>query len=247
MAITAQLAPQALLSGIDSTASWTSMEFGVDVATRDSTTFGTVPFATAVPSIRSLVCNLDGFQDFAAGALDEWLRANVGGTVVATLAPLSGAVGTVAAISRGVLGGYRPINAAVGDIPAVQVVVNPGGTPVAEGLVVQASTTPVTVTASTVGQQIGAISAAQNVFAAIHVLSVAGTASPSISAQIQSGPTLGGAYVNRGAAGAALTAVGGQWLSTALAAPVTDTFWRVTWTITGTTPSFAVVASLAIA
>ena len=146
--------------------------------------------------------------------------------------------------TRGLLGGYQPFRAAAGDVPAVALTVRPTGTPIAEGLVTQASTTAITATGNTTPQQVGAPIAGRTVYASIHALTVTGT-TPSATFQLASSATLGGAYTARGSAGAAITAAGGQLLS--VAGPFTDAFWRLNVTVTGTTPVFAVLAAIAIA
>ena len=250
MAVTALLPVQAAFSGFETTAFWSSAEIGADADTKPITTFANVSaagaFEASVVSLKRAVVTASGFNDFAASSLDEWLRGNYGGVQVATVAPLGGTAGSIADITRGLLVGYRPVNAAVGEVPAVQMVLEPTGAPIAEGQVTQASSAAVTATSNSTPVQIGALTAAQNVYAAIHVFSATGT-TPSLTAQIQSGATSGGAFTNRGSAGAALTAAGGQWLSTGLAAAVTDTWWRISWTVVGGTPSFVVLASIAVA
>jgi hypothetical protein len=250
MAVTAILPLQAALSGFDSSATWSQVEVGADAVTQPVTTFGHVTAAgvweQSAVGLRRIVLTASGFNDYATGAADEWLRGNLGGSVVATAAPLGGTVGNFADITRGLLIAYRPIKAQVGDVPAVALAIQPTGAPMAEGQVTQASSAAITVSSTTTPVQIGSLTAAQNVYAAIHVLAVSGT-TPTITAQIQSAATSGGAYTNRGAAGAVLTSTTGQWLSTGLAAVVTDTWWRLNLTVAGTTPSFTVLASLAVA
>lgn len=86
--------------------------------------------------------------------------------------------------------------------------------------------------------------AGQYVLANLHVLSVAGTSSPTLTVAIQSATTVGfGSPTTRGTFTAA-TAVGGQTMK--IAAPGTDRWWRVSYTITGTTPSFLFMTSLGI-
>lgn len=86
--------------------------------------------------------------------------------------------------------------------------------------------------------------AGQVVFSNLHVLSVAGTSSPTLTVTVQSATTIGFAGpTNRGSFTPA-TAVGGQTLK--LATPGTDRYWRLSWTITGTGPSFLFLSSLGI-
>lgn len=96
----------------------------------------------------------------------------------------------------------------------------------------------------TVVDMIAGPAAGQVVFANLHVISIAGTVSPSLTVAIQSATTLGfGSPTTRGTFTAA-TAIGGQSLK--IASPGTDRYWRVSYTITGTNPSFLFLASLGI-
>jgi hypothetical protein len=82
-------------------------------------------------------------------------------------------------------------------------------------------------------------------YAALHVLSVAGTATPTITARVESSVDNTFASPTTRLTFAAATAVSGQTLRTAGTA-ITDTWWRVAWTISGTTPSFLFAAALGI-
>ena len=76
------------------------------------------------------------------------------------------------------------------------------------------------------------------------MLSVAGT-TPSITARVESAPAEAFAAPTTRLTFDAATAAGGQALRTDGTA-ITDTWWRVAWTITGTTPSFLLAAALGI-
>jgi hypothetical protein len=78
----------------------------------------------------------------------------------------------------------------------------------------------------------------------VHVLSVAGTA-PSITVSVESDDASGFASATTRLTFDAATAVGGQILRTDGSA-ITDTWWRVAWTIAGTTPSFLFASVLGI-
>lgn len=93
--------------------------------------------------------------------------------------------------------------------------------------------------------QLGAVAANKRVYANLHVLSVAGTATPTITAKIQSAALVGfGAPTDR-LSFAAKTAAGGEALRTDGTA-ITDQFWRVSYTITGGTPSFLFLVAFGI-
>jgi hypothetical protein len=81
-------------------------------------------------------------------------------------------------------------------------------------------------------------------YAALHVLSVAGT-TPSITARVESSVDNTFSAPTTRLTFTAANAVGGQILRTAGTA-ITDTWWRVAWTISGTSPSFLFSSALGI-
>jgi hypothetical protein len=102
-----------------------------------------------------------------------------------------------------------------------------------------------TATGTGTGLNLGAVAAGKRLYASLHVLSVAGTATPTITGRIESSVDNTFAAPTTRATFAAATAVGGQVLRTDGTA-YTDTWWRIAWTISGTTPSFLFAAALGI-
>lgn len=96
--------------------------------------------------------------------------------------------------------------------------------------------------ASGTGTQLGAVSATQRIYAALHV--VAFGTSTSIAVKIQSDDNSGFTSPTDRITFTTNTAVGFEMLS--LAGSITDTWWRATWDVTSPTPSiaFAVVAGI---
>lgn len=92
--------------------------------------------------------------------------------------------------------------------------------------------------------QVGAVPAGSRMYANLHVLSIAGTATPSIAVKVQSASLVGFGSPTDRMTFATRTVVGGESLR--VAGPITDAFWRVSYTITGTTPGFLFLATLGI-
>jgi hypothetical protein len=101
-----------------------------------------------------------------------------------------------------------------------------------------------TATGTGTGLEVGAVAAGARLYAALHVLSVSGT-TPSLTARVESSADNTFAAPTTRLTFAAATAAGGQALRTDGSA-ITDTWWRVAWTVTGTTPSFMFAATLGI-
>jgi hypothetical protein len=94
--------------------------------------------------------------------------------------------------------------------------------------------------------QLGAISSTRYLYANLHVLSASGT-TPSMTVKIQSDDNAGFTTptdVTGGSFAAATTT--GQSGALRVAGPLTDTYFRVVYTISGTTPSFLFLVAMGI-
>lgn len=93
--------------------------------------------------------------------------------------------------------------------------------------------------------QLGAITAGQALYSGVHITSVSGTGTPTISMRVQSASDQAFTTEATRVIMADTTAADGI-LATAVAGPITDTWWRARWAITGTSPQFTGVVWMAI-
>ena len=102
---------------------------------------------------------------------------------------------------------------------------------------------PATATGNGTGYQLGAVTAAQRLYYAVHVVGASGTL-PTLDLVIESddADTFGSATTR--VTVAQFTDVGTAYGS--VAGPITDTWWRVRRTIGGTSPEFTYLVALAI-
>jgi hypothetical protein len=119
-----------------------------------------------------------------------------------------------------------------------------GTWPLVRGQSAHASGVPRTATGAGTSLQLGAVAADQHLYANAHVLSVAGTVTPTITLNVQSDNATGFPSATTRGSFAAKTAIGGE--SIRIAGPITDDWWRVSWTISGTNPSFLFLVALGI-
>lgn len=99
-------------------------------------------------------------------------------------------------------------------------------------------------TGSSAGYQLGAVSATQRVYASLHVYSYAGT-TPTITVTLQSDDNSGFTTPTT----RATFAVVGQAISSELvsaAGAITDTYWRLSWTLTGSGAAYGIVGAIGI-
>lgn len=116
--------------------------------------------------------------------------------------------------------------------------------PLVRGFCGHPSGVPRTATGTGTAVLAGATSATRKLYANLHVLSIAGTAAPTITVKIQSDDNAGFTTPTDRLPFAARTTIGGESLR--LAGPLTDTYLRASWTITGTNPSFLFLVSMGI-
>ena len=199
---------------------------------QDNTTFASGGTHSRLAGLKTAAFQLDGFWNTAssAPAADDTLFNNVGpgaGSVPVTIAPQTGAEGEVSYIMNAVQADYAP-GAKVGEMFGFTA----SGATVSE--CVRALILHNQARASGGNGSVfnaGAVGAAQKAYAALHVLAMTTTGTPSLTCKLQSAALVGfGSPTDRITFGAS-AAVGSQW-ATPLAGAITDAFWRVVFTLT---------------
>lgn len=221
-----------LINGAD--LSGYSNKVSVDAAVEelDSTTFASGGWREKVGGLASHEFMVEGFWDVGDAAKpDNRLWTDLG-TVAAWTATPAAAVGTVAYLGN-VLSGSHVVGGDVGTLAPFAARGNGSGR-VIRGELLHSPGTARTTTGTTTGVQLGALTSAQAMYAALHVCSVSGT-TPTLVVTLQSASTQGGSYTDRITFSSANT-VSSQ-LSSYAGAQV-HTWWRVSYTIAGTSPSF---------
>lgn len=114
-----------------------------------------------------------------------------------------------------------------------------GNGPLARGVLMQNAAR--TATGSSTAQQIGALSATQRMLVAVHVPIVSGTL-PTLDVTVESDDNSGFTSATTRATLSQMTAAG--WRFSTISGAVTDDYWRLKFTIGGTSPSFTIAAAM---
>ena len=234
--------------GCDLTGVNNKVELGAEVEEKDVTTFradGTTDrlYKEVIGGIASSAISAEGFWEAGdPGKVDDALWAQQGGLTGWTIAPDTADVGDPAYLTKAMQGSYGLLGA-VGDVAPWKAEAS-GSWPLVRGQIAHPPGTARTADGAGTAVQALAVPAGGFVYAALHVLSVAGTAAPTITVSVESDvdDTFGSPATVLSFAAA--SAVGGQILRAP--GPVTDTWYRVAWTITGTAPSFLFVAAFGV-
>jgi hypothetical protein len=236
--------------GADLTGVSNKIEISAECDEKDVTTFGSTDangdiWKEVMGGIASAKISAGGFWEAGdVSKVDDDAWAAIGGAGAWTTFPnsLTAAAGAVALTTNMLRSNYQAFGA-VGDVAPWQ----QSGTstsPLLRGVGLHPPGTARTATGSGTAVQHVAVSATQRLYAALHVLSVAGTVTPTITVKVQSDDNSGFTSPTDVLTFTAATARGSQF--TSVAGAITDTYYRVSYTISGTNPSFLILAAVGI-
>ncbi|MFD5874013.1 hypothetical protein [Streptomyces sp. NPDC060322] len=230
-------APGADLSGASN-----KIELTSEIEDKDATTYRSGGWKEVLGGLGSAEISAEGLWEAGDPSMvDNASWTDLGGVGPYTVCPTDSVVGALAYITSGMRADYA-VGDAVGEIAPWSGTVK-SSWPLVRGQIGHPPGTARTATGTGTIVNLGAIPAGKRLYAALHVLSATGT-TPSITVRIESGDATLTSPTTR-ATFAAATAAGGQILR-GNGTAITDAYYRVGWTITGTTPSFMFAVSLGI-
>lgn len=190
------------------------------------------------PGLRDVACDIEGYW---ASTEDAALQSKVGvADVPVTAAPVGSTEGARAYLFRALAGEYSP-GAGVGEPFAFSFnAQGSAGERLVRGSILHNAVR--TADGQNTGLQLGAIGAAQKIYAALHVLSFS-SANPTVI-YLESDDNAGFLTPTVRITFDTLTAAASQWKS--LAGAVTDGWWRVRWDVPVGTPSIQFVLAAGI-
>lgn len=205
------------------------------VESKDRTTLGNAT-RQRLAGLRSVGMQLEGFYNAGTGNIDDQMFTNIGvDGVPVSIGPTDGSFGETAYLFNAEFASYEP-GAKIGDMFAFSVQAEAADSPLVRGVILHNAARSASGNGS--GNQLGAVTSAQRLYANIHLLSVTG--SGSLIAKVQSDDNASFTSAADRITFATLTALGSQ--STSVAGAITDDYVRVNYTITGFTSVTFVVA-----
>ena len=231
--------------GVDLTGNSNKIELTSEAEVKKTTNYGSNGWDEVIGGIASAEISGEGqWEAGDATKVDDASWSQLGGIGPWSIsANNAAAVGSLAYFTSAMRSDYKLFDA-VGEV-APWTGSAKSTWPLVRGQFAHPPGTARTATGTGTALQVGAVTAGKRMYAALHVLSVAGTATPTITGRVESSVDNTFAAPTTRLTFAAATAVGGQTLRTDGTA-ITDTWWRIAWTISGTTPSFLFAASLGI-
>lgn len=233
--------PEVLLGGVDLRPQANSLELAYEAQTHDVTTFGSGGTRIHKGGLFVLSGDVGGFADDAALGSTVWDK--VGGGPHVFSATEDGTDGAAGYAFRSVLTSRTTPSGSVGDPDTLGLSLSgQSGNPLVRGTVMHERSAE-GASGNGVARQLGSVGADQRAYGALHVVSASGTA-PTLDVVVESDDASGFASPVTQLTFAQATGQAAEW--TSKAGSIADTWWRVSWTIGGTTPSFTFFVLVAI-
>ena len=233
-----------LWEGRDLSGDLNNVSLSLDKADLDDTAFGDSG-VNHRPGLKDFGMAFSGFTDFANPGIESTIHGDWGSqNKILTIAPedVTEDVST-AYTTRGAILSFNPMEGSVGEMMAISgSAVNTGNT-IVRGIILASGAK--TSSGNATGNQLGAVGAAEFLYASIHCTAVSGTNTPTIDVIVESDDNSGFSSATTRVTFSSITAVGAQW-ATPVAGTITDDYWRAAWTITGTNPSLIVYVTIGI-
>jgi hypothetical protein len=213
------------------------MALKIDQDLVENTVFGMIGKSRLAGQVRPSMQHA-GLWNPGTDLADEVLSAKLAvADVPVTICPMTGIEGDVAYSFQALLAKYAP-GGEVGGMGTFDVEAEGSSDRIFRGLIL--NNTLRTTTGNGSPFQLGAVGATQKLWAALHVLSFVGT---NIVIKIQSAPASNFAAPTDRITFSTVTTRGFQW-ATPVPGSITDTWWRVVWTLTGTSCLFVPSAGI---
>lgn len=232
------------LNGGDLTGNSNKIELASEYEAKKTTNHGSGGWDEVIAGLAETTIEGSGqWESDGVSKVDDVAWSALGNGNPWTIVPTGGAVGDLAYLVNAMNGSYSAFGDGLGEVANWNA--NAKGTwPLVRGKLAHANGLARTSTGTGTAIQLGSVSASQKLYAAVHVLSISGTATPTITVRIESDDNSGFTSATTRVTFTAATARGGQIAR--LNGAITDTYWRAGWTISGTNPSFLFAVSFGI-
>ncbi len=226
--------------GYDLSDHTTSVNLEINAEELDATTINSNGFREKLGGLKDSSLQIDGFYEAGSNKPDALLGASIGNELIVTTVPDAG-VGNIAYFMKSRLFDYS-ILGEVGGLAPFSISKNQSSDEVVRGTIQIDGA--LTASGNSTGTQLGAVSAAEKCYAVVHCYGVSGTSTPTITFKLQSDDNSSFTSPTDRATFTAITAINAEIKS--VAGAVTDQYWRLNYTITGTNPSFSIHAAIGI-
>lgn len=227
-----------LVGGYDLTGDTNQQQMVLATQERDSTTFGSGGARQYKAGLVDVDFTHAGFVNYSLGEPIWYPQIGASSTHVVTFAPTGADDGELAYTAQALTTTVQE-NGTVGDMFAYTAS-GSGSTTWVGGTIMHPDTARTTSGDGT-GYQLGAVAATETLYGSLHVIAASGT-SPTLDVIVESDDNGSFTSATTQLTFSQFSAVGAEWQSTA--GPITDDYFRVSYTIGGSGPSFTFVVTL---
>jgi len=218
----------------------TSVNLEMTAEELDATTINSGGFKSKLGGLKDSTLSMDGFYEAGANKPDALLGASIGNELIVTTVPDAG-VGNTAYFMKSRLFSYQMFGS-VGEIAPFTISKSQSDDEVVQGKIEIDGA--LTASGNSTGVQLGAVGATEKVYVALHCTAVSGTSTPTVTFKLQSDDNSSFTSPTDRITFTGITAIGADYQSAAGA--ITDTYYRLNYTISGTNPSFSIHATIGI-
>lgn len=232
---------QVLWDGFNLTTSLYSVVVGLESEAVDDTTLGDNNRSNAigldVPGIQ-----IEGYYDDAV--YDEALAYTIGTQDILVSVLRSGTAGARAWFLKAMHASYEPVKGSVGELAGFSAGGKASKSPIVRGKVLGYETALTATGNSASLQFVGGVSSSQSLWAGLHVFTIDDNAGDTLDVVIESDNDAGFASAVTQITFDQMTDIGSQFKT--VAGPITDDYFRASFTVAGTTPSFGAVVLIGV-
>ena len=228
------------LNGYDLSSHVNAVNLDVTADEVEVTTLQSGGFKERLGGLKDSTISIDGFFESGANKPDALLGANVGNELITTIVPDAG-VGNIAYFLKSKLFSYN-IFGAVGEVTPFNISKSNSTDAVVRGTIQLDSN--ITASGNSTGSNLGAVSSTESVYAVVHCYALSGTSTPTITFKLQSDDNSSFTSPTDRATFTSLTAIGSEIKK--VSGAITDTYWRLNYTVSGTSPSFSIHGAIGI-
>lgn len=216
-----------------------------ECAELDTTNFASGGWSEVIGGNKTGKVDLTLMQDRAVGGLDELAWSYLGVADIPKSIVSNSADGSRAYLMRGISLGYAPVDGAAGDLAMTKISGRNSTGGVVRGRLLHPGSASRTSSSTGTGRQLGAVIATKSLYAALHVTAAAGT-TPSLTVKVQSDDNSGFTSATDRITFTAETDATTHYQWGSVAGAITDDYWRISYTISGTNPSFSFAVTAGI-
>tara|TARA_R110000868_G_scaffold29889_25_gene111160 strand:+ start:5471 stop:6193 length:723 start_codon:yes stop_codon:yes gene_type:complete len=214
--------------GFDLSGDMNAMTLRIASELQETTRFGNST-RTRIGGLKAILANAEGLWNGGDGAVDDVLFDNLAAKQPVTICATDGADGEPAFAFQAITGNYET-GGAVGEVLPFSVEAESDDSDLVRGTIMHNATR--SATGNGTARQLGAVSASQRLFAALHVIATTGSPTLDVIVESDAADDFSGSETTR-ITFAQATAAGAEW-ATPVAGAITDDWFRSGYTIGGT-------------